>query len=159
MGLKEIIKAFRKQATPDPEKNQNVPAVLRGCETKHGRGACGGSSPLPEGKTWRPHVGNAQRLRGLRQNWALFEKLVKKAGPSSYAQATRERLLDSVADEPGAEFAAMQIALGSYAAVLETRGGRVSDENWVKAINDALNHWEAVKDASAKVNAERGVAL
>lgn len=158
MGLKEIIRAFRKTTTPDPEKNQNVPAVLRGRE-RTGKGSCGGTSPLPPGKTWRPHVGNRQRLRGLRQNWALFEKLVAKAGPESHAYSTRERLLDAVAEEPGSEYAAMNIALGSYLAVQETRKGPVTDENWIKALNEALNHWETVKDASAKVAEARGVTL
>lgn len=161
MGLKELIRAFRKQSPANPGNpvNENVPSILRGRDLRRGRGSCGGTSPLPEGKNWRPHVGTRQQLRGLRQNWALFEKLVKKAGPDSYAHATRERLLDAVAEEPGAEYSAMNIALGSYLAVQATRPGPVTSENWIKALNEALNHYEAVADATKKATDEAGAVL
>jgi hypothetical protein len=148
------------------QKENLTPTILRGMRAdrlanleKQGRGTCGGTSPLPPGKGWRPHVGRRQRERGLRQNWALFEKLVAKAGASSYAHATRERLLDAYADEPGAEAGVMNAALGSYLAVQETRKGPVTLENWIKALNEALNHWEALADESKKQAEADGAVL
>lgn len=126
---------------------------------RRGRGSCGGTTPLPEGKAWRPHVGARQRARVLGQNWTLFEKLVTKAGASSYAASTRERLLDAMVDDPSPEQAVMNVTLGSYLAVQETRKGPVTLENWVKAMNEALNHWEAVGDESKKAAAEAGAVL
>jgi hypothetical protein len=106
---------------------------------------------------WMPHVGRAQRLRGLKQNWALFEKVCKRGG--DYAVATRDRLLDSVVDDPSPENAAMNIVLGSYLAVRETRKGAVTGENWIKALNEAMNHWEKLADDSKAQAAADGAVL
>ena len=52
------------------------------------RGANGGTSPLPEGHGWRPHIGRRQRLRELKRNWKRLEPTL--------TVGLRDELLDAV---------------------------------------------------------------
>lgn len=97
------------------------------------RGSNGGTSPVPEGKCWAPHCGTRQRLRVLARNWARFEKLCSR---DVYAQATRERLLDAVADDPAAEYAAQHLALAAQLAADESK------QDVVNVLNQLLNKFE-----------------
>lgn len=118
-----------------------------GVVPKWGRGSCGGTTPLPEGKSWRPHVGRSQRVRGLKQVWARFEKLCLS---DEWTRSSRERLLDFAADAPDSELAAMTFANVALLAAQAT------GETWADALNHGLNELEKARDATAEQKAPEG---
>jgi hypothetical protein len=118
-----------------------------GSSPRSNRGANGGTSRLPAGTAWRSHSGRRQQLRHYRQSWARIEKLCAK---DRLASAARERLLDAVAEEPGAEFAAMQLG---HTALLAAADCRVS---WADSMNHLLNQLEKNAEA-AEASPDLGV--
>lgn len=110
-----------------------------------GRGANGGTTPLPEGKTWLPHCGNRQRQRNLARNWNRFELRCEK---DEYARSTRERLLDAVADDPQAEFAAQHLALAAQLAADESK------QDVVTVLNHLLNKFEENREVGQRLALE-----
>jgi hypothetical protein len=123
--------------TIDARRNQ----LLMGIVPTSGRGANGGTSPLPQGATWMPHAGRRQKMRAYDQAWAKFEKHCRKG--STYAATTRERLLDWLAEEAPTpeqgEFAAKAIV---FSAMLN----QTKERDYVDQINLALNEMEIQKD-------------
>jgi len=166
LGAKADSVPFNPEANPDARAARaRFDQIRSGVVPKTGRGSNGGTTPLPEGKGWRPHVGTRQKLRGLQQNWAQFEKLCAK---DEWAKATRERLLDAVAEDPSPEFTAMNIALGAKLAADEKLAwlrknpppdGRTVDTSWTTALNYALNAWEELAKTSKAKAEEEGAVL
>lgn len=125
-----------------------------GWRVKHGnRGANGGTTTLPSGMQWRPGTqGYRERLRRHKQAWAEYEALCKTDG---YARASRERLLDYVAElnvpEAHGEIVAMSIALKAKTAAVGL------GFTWTAALNRALNELEAA--VSEQVDPAKGVVI
>jgi hypothetical protein len=172
-AISKILGKDKAEAVPfDPEGSPDArlarerrEQLLSGVIPKTGRGSNGGTTPLPQGKAWRPHIGNQQKMRGLRQCWAQLEKLSAK---DPWMRETRERLLDAVVDEPMPELAAMNIALGSKLASDEKRAWLVKNpppfgvsakSSWADALNHALNSWEELAEKTKAAAVEEGAAL
>jgi len=172
-ALRRILGRAKAEAVPfDSGKSRDEVAArerfeqLRsGVVPKTGRGSNGGTTPLPEGKCYRPHAGNQQKMRGLRQCWAQLEKLSAK---DPWMRETRERLLDAVMNEPMPELAAMNIALGSKLAADEKRAWLVKNpppfgvsakSSWADALNHALNSWEELSEKTKAEAVAEGAAL
>jgi len=115
------------------------------------RGSNGGTTALPEGRQWSAHQSEREKLRRLRQNWGIFEKLCKK---DEYLRGTRERMLDLMAekyeDTRAAEVAAMMVARTAMAQAAEI-GETVST-----CLNLVLNQIEANFDALGKAQVAPG---
>lgn len=106
-----------------------------------GRGSCGGTSPLPEGKTWLPHVGNRQRLRELKRSYKRFEKLLQKNEKAGIAtlHASRDRLLDAITEvtEQSAEEITVYFAI--HAALIKSQEtGKPVEEFLDRAADELL---------------------
>lgn len=108
------------------------------------RGSNGGSTRLPEGKQWIPHVGNRQRLRELRRSWRWFEKLAAKSG--TY-HAAREEVIDCIArnvDPKHDEVASWMLV---HAARVKARDTGKPFLDLVARQIDELDHTPTVGDA------------
>jgi len=163
LSREELQRAANERAARD-----RVAQLQSGVTPDHGRGSCGGTTRLPEGRGWKPHAGSRQRQRGLRQCWARFEKQCER---DAWYAATRERLLDAVQDEPDPEGAAMNIALGARLASdtkkewlrknppPEDAPPMVQGTEWVDALNHALNQWEKLHEVTAAQAAADGAVL
>jgi hypothetical protein len=163
-----LTRSELEQAANERRARERAAQIASGVTPKSGRGSNGGTTPLPEGVSWRPHVGRRQRERGLRQAWAQFEKLCRV---NPWYATTRERLLDAVQDEPDAEYAAMNIALGAKLASDQKKEWlrqnppppsappMVEGVDWVDALNHALNQWEKLREVTAAQAAADGAAL
>ena len=105
------------------------------------RGSCGGTSPLPEGKTYIGGCGNHARLRNLKRSWKAFEKAAKK---DKVLHVVREDLLDAIADTvaPGDDDLACQIVV--HAATVQAR-------DTGKSIGDLIDRAIAEIKATPKV--------
>jgi len=139
-----------------------VKQLTAGITPDFGRGSNGGTTRLPEGKSWAPHTGERQKLRNLRRTWKRFENICAK---EPRYRVAREALLDAVVDDPTPEFAAMNICLGSLIASEEKQDLArrfpappevvVPDISWVAAIEAALAQFAQNVEAEP----EEGVAL
>jgi hypothetical protein len=153
------------QAANERAAKARIDQLNSGVIPDRGRGSSGGQTRLPEGKSWAPHTGDRQRLRTMRQAWNQFEKVCQK---DSRAASARERLLDSVQDQPNPEVAALHIILGAKLAADEKRDwlrknppppGTVVTALWADALIAALDYWDQV-DAKTKADAAAaGAAL
>lgn len=152
--------SFPKVPTFPPARTaeQRQKQLAMGITPDFGRGANGGTSPLPQGATWMPHVGRRQRMRNFDRAWAKFENI---CASDAHYQATRERLLDWLVetDTPMPELAAKAIVHASLVKseehaeeIRRNPQGRpmVEGTDWVDEINTALNQWEQNKSASSE---------
>ena len=138
-----------------------VQQLNEGISPDFGRGSCGGTTRLPQGKCWSPHTGERQKLRNLQRTWKRFEKI--SARDERYKSA-RERLLDAVSEDPTPEYAAMNICLGSLIASEEKQdlarrfpapaGVTPPGIEWVDALTAALIQFE--DNAETEVAVEGG---
>jgi hypothetical protein len=134
---------------------QRQKQLNEGIRPEFGRGAGGGTCPLPDGAGWIPHTGNRQRMRNYNQAWEKFEK---KCAADEFYRATRDRLLDWLveSDTPMPELAAKAIV---FAAMVnsEVRAAELAKNppkfavvmgtDWVDELNNALNQLESNKDS------------
>jgi hypothetical protein len=126
-----------------------VKQLNEGITPDFGRGSCGGTTRLPQGKCWSPHTGERQKLRNLQRTWKRFEKICAR---EDRYKAARERLLDAVSEDPTPEYAAMNICLGALIASEEKQdlarrfpapaGVTVPGIEWVDALEAALTQFE-----------------
>lgn len=158
LGKKADLVPFDPMSHPDTQAaKERIAQLVSGITPKSGRGSNGGTTLLPEGKGWRPHSGNQQKRRSLRQCWVQFEKLCAK---DTWYNTTRERLLDAVQDEPDAEYAALNIAMGAKLASDQKKDWLrrnpppkntplIAGSEWVDALNHALTKWDERHDLTA----------
>lgn len=123
----------------------NLPPAIRaaiGLEAV-GRRSCGGSCPLPDGKTYRPHIGGRQRLRELKRSWQRFERL---CAVDFEARSLREAVLDAVAETVQGQAQAELQAVAIVHGALCQADGR--EDRWVPALRTTLNQYrDAVETA------------
>ena len=100
------------------------------------RGTCGGTSPLPEGKTYIGGCGNRARLRNLKRSWRAFEKAAAK---NAVLRVVRENLLDAVSGQvaPADEELACYIAV--HVATVQARDTGKPLEDMIDRAIDELN--------------------
>ena len=140
------------QAIIDAVSSPEVRGPLAWLHEEHGlgKGSNGGTSPVPKGQQWIPHVGSRQVYREHKRAWAQFEKMTKNDG---YTAATRERLLDFMAesfeDPSRAEVEAMRLVLQCRCLVEDRKdkGIGVVGETLTYVLNQALNELEAARPA------------
>lgn len=140
---------------PDDPGSTPGPATTPGFRIKYSnRGANGGTTKLPSGTQWRPGIqGFRERYRRHKHVWDQFEKLCARDG---YAKATRERLLDFVAETtPASELIAMTIVFRAKIAAESMK------TTWVTALNRALNELEEAEETRKKelVDPSKGVVI
>lgn len=95
------------------------------------RGSNGGTTPLPEGYQWVPHVGRRQQMRELKRNWKRFTKALPPSALDEFLEAV-------VAVTPSAdeELTCMVLANGCVVRARDT--GKTLEEIVMRCI-DELN--------------------
>ena len=143
---------FAKPITYPPAKDaeQRKKQLEKGITPEYGRGASGGTSPLPHGAGWMPHQGRRQRLRSFTRSWNQFEKKCRK---DDHYQVTRERLLDWIveSEQPDPELASMAIVHSALIRSIDHTAelakkplttAVVEGTEWVDELNNALTELE-----------------
>lgn len=114
-----------------------------------GRGSCGGTSPLPPGRQWKPHNGRRQKTRAWRQAFRKIEALARQDPTTAAALATLELAVQHEADPAlsrlGLGVTAMQLAFDC----------RVS---WAVAMGETLCRLEAEQTRAAAESEDKDAA-